>query len=146
EIHCELCAVYDQNAVSEGTVRQWRKMFKGGQTNAHDEERSNDLVDQKFTISELSCEFPQISRTFLYEIITVKLGYHKFCARRVPKMRSKQWIYTYTHSPNKSGKFKETMSDRWPRTFFWARKGGLMVEFMQQRDHKNARGVMWGPM
>jgi hypothetical protein len=26
EIHCELCAVYDQNVMSEGTVRQWCKM------------------------------------------------------------------------------------------------------------------------
>jgi hypothetical protein len=41
---------------------------------------------QSFTISELSCGFPQISRTFPYEIITVWLGYHKFCARWVPKM------------------------------------------------------------
>jgi hypothetical protein len=53
---------------------------------------SNDLVqsvDQKicerwrFTISEPSCEFPH---TVLYEIITVGLGYDKFCARWVPKM------------------------------------------------------------
>jgi hypothetical protein len=51
---------------------------------------SDDLVrsvDQKicerrrFTISEFSCEFPQISYTLLYETITVRLGCHKFCAR-----------------------------------------------------------------
>jgi hypothetical protein len=57
---------------------------------------SDDLVqsfDQKicerrhFIISELSCEFsPQMSCTLLYEIITVRLGYHKFGARWVPKM------------------------------------------------------------
>jgi hypothetical protein len=56
---------------------------------------SDDLVqnvDQKicekecFTISELSCEFPEISYTVLYEIITVRLGYYKFCIRWVPKM------------------------------------------------------------
>jgi hypothetical protein len=35
---------------------------------------------------DLSCEFPQMSITILYEIITVGLGYHKFCARLVPKM------------------------------------------------------------
>jgi hypothetical protein len=34
-----------------------------------------------FTISELSREFPQISRTVLYEIMTVRLGYNKFCPR-----------------------------------------------------------------
>jgi hypothetical protein len=77
-------------------------MFKDGRTNVHDEERSgrpcvvsDDLiqsVDQKIcerrrlTISELSCEYPQISPTLLYEIITVRLGYHKFRARWVPKM------------------------------------------------------------
>jgi hypothetical protein len=39
-----------------------------------------------FTISELLCKFPQISHTVLYDIITVWLGYHRFCARWVPKM------------------------------------------------------------
>jgi hypothetical protein len=29
-----------------------------------------------FTISQISCEFPKVSRTVLYEIITVRLGYH----------------------------------------------------------------------
>jgi hypothetical protein len=102
EIHCELCTVYCQNVMSEGTVRQWCRMFKDGLRNVHNEEGSDwpsvlcdDLVqsvDQKicerqcFTIAELSCEFPQISRTVLYKIITVRLGYCKFYARLVPKM------------------------------------------------------------
>jgi hypothetical protein len=49
-------------------------------------------VDQKicerwhFTTSELLYEFPQISYILLYDIIIVRLGYHKFCARWVPKM------------------------------------------------------------
>jgi hypothetical protein len=56
---------------------------------------SDDLVqsvDQKicerrsFMISELSCEFPQISCILLYEIITVRLGHHKFCTRWVLKI------------------------------------------------------------
>jgi hypothetical protein len=88
--------------MGEGTVRQWCRMFKDGQTNVHDEERSGrpyvlsgnvlqSVVQEMckrrhFTISELSCEFPQISGTLLYKIITVKLGYRKFCARRIPKM------------------------------------------------------------
>jgi transposase len=40
EIHRELCAVYGQNIMSEGTVKQWCRMFKDGPTNVHDEERS----------------------------------------------------------------------------------------------------------
>jgi hypothetical protein len=71
-------------------------MFKDGRRNVHNEEWSgrpsvvsDDLVQsvdqkicerQRFAISELSCEFPHISRTVLYEIMTDKLGYHKFCA------------------------------------------------------------------
>jgi oligoribonuclease (3'-5' exoribonuclease) len=56
---------------------------------------SDDLVqsvDQKicerrrFTISELSYEFPQILSAVLYEIITVRPGYRKICARWVPKI------------------------------------------------------------
>jgi hypothetical protein len=77
-------------------------MFKDRQANAHDEEQSgqpsavsDDLVQsveqkicerQHFTILELLCEFLQISCTLLQEIITVRLGSHKFCTRWVPKM------------------------------------------------------------
>jgi hypothetical protein len=49
-------------------------------------------VDQRicerwqFTISEVSFEFPQISRTVPYKIIKVRLGYHMFCAGWIPKM------------------------------------------------------------
>jgi hypothetical protein len=50
---------------------------------------------RRFAISELLCEFPQISRTLLYEIITVGLFYHKFRARWVPK------ILTYGHKTQK---------------------------------------------
>jgi hypothetical protein len=39
-----------------------------------------------FTISEISCEFPQISCTVFYKIITIWLDYHKFCARWFSKM------------------------------------------------------------
>jgi hypothetical protein len=39
----------------------------------------------RFTISELSYGFPRISRNLLYETVAFSLGYHKFCARWVPK-------------------------------------------------------------
>jgi hypothetical protein len=42
EIRCEICAVCGQNTsiMSEGTVRQWCRMFTDGRTNVHDQERS----------------------------------------------------------------------------------------------------------
>jgi hypothetical protein len=33
EIHHELCIVYGQNVMTEGTRRQWCRMFKDGQAN-----------------------------------------------------------------------------------------------------------------
>jgi hypothetical protein len=39
EIHRESCvAVYGQEVLIEGTVRQWCRMFEDGRTNVHDEE------------------------------------------------------------------------------------------------------------
>jgi hypothetical protein len=41
EIHSKIWALYGQRRTSEGTVRQWCRMFKDGQTNVHDEEQSS---------------------------------------------------------------------------------------------------------
>jgi hypothetical protein len=38
ETHCELCTVYSQNAMGEGTVGQLCRMFKDGRTDVDDEE------------------------------------------------------------------------------------------------------------
>ncbi|GBM73958.1 hypothetical protein AVEN_29620-1 [Araneus ventricosus] len=100
DIHRELCAVY--GVMSEGVVRQWVRFFKDRRTNIHDESQSGrpsvvnaDLIkeiDEKirllrnFTIFQLSEHLPNLSRTVLYETVTGKLGYRKFCARWVPKM------------------------------------------------------------
>jgi hypothetical protein len=49
-------------------------------------------VDQKIcerwrlTISGPLCEFPNISCTVLYKIITFKLRYYKFCIKWIPRM------------------------------------------------------------
>jgi len=42
--------------------------------------------NRRFTISELSLEFPQVSRSVIYDIVSEKLGYKNLCARWVPKM------------------------------------------------------------
>jgi hypothetical protein len=71
-------------------------MLKDGRTNIHDEEQSGwlsvvsgHLAQSEIwliTISELLCECPQISHTVLYEIIMVRLFYHKLYARWVLKV------------------------------------------------------------
>jgi transposase len=81
--------VYGDNAMSDGMVSKWVRMFSGGRENVHDEARSgrpslvnDDLMrkvnervrdDRRFTIPDLSLLFSQISRTLLYDI---------FCGQR----------------------------------------------------------------
>jgi len=86
EIHHQICQVYGDNAMSDGMVRKWVRMFNEGRQNVHDEARSgrpslvnDDLVrkvnervrdDRRFTISDLSLHFPQISSTLHYDIVS----------------------------------------------------------------------------
>ena len=69
EIHHQICQVCGDNAMSDGMVRKWVRMFNEGRKNVHDEARSgrpslvnDDLVrkvnervrdDRRFTISDL---------------------------------------------------------------------------------------------
>jgi len=77
--------VYGDNSISDGMVRKWVRMFNEGRENVHDEARSgrpflvNDLVrkanervrdDRRFTISDLSVHFPQISINLLYDTVS----------------------------------------------------------------------------
>jgi len=86
EIHHQICQVYGENAMSDGMVRKWVRMFNEGRENVHDEAQSGrpslvnyDLVrnvnervrdDRRFTISDLSLHFPQISRTLFYDTVS----------------------------------------------------------------------------
>jgi len=86
EIHHQICQVYGDNAMSDGVVRKWVRMFNEGRENLHDEARSgrpslvnDDFVrkvhervrdDRRFTVSDLSLHFPQISRNLLCDIVS----------------------------------------------------------------------------
>jgi len=86
QIHHQICHVYDDNAMNDGMVRKWVRMFNEVRENVYDEVRSGrsslvngDLVrkvnervsdNRCFTISDLSLHFPQISRTLLYDIVS----------------------------------------------------------------------------
>jgi len=86
EIHHQIYQVYGDNAMSDGMVRKWVRMFNEGRENLHDEARSgrpsvvnDDLVrkvnervrdDRRFTISDLSLHVPHISRTLLYNNVS----------------------------------------------------------------------------
>jgi transposase len=43
EIYRQVCEVYGENAMSDGMVRRWCRMFSEGRTNVHDDDRSGRL-------------------------------------------------------------------------------------------------------
>jgi hypothetical protein len=40
EIYRQVCEVYGENAVSDGIVRRWCRVFSEGRTNVHDDDRT----------------------------------------------------------------------------------------------------------
>ena len=86
EIHRRLVAVYGENVMNAASVRKWCTMFRNGRTDIHDAERSGrpsvitDALKQKvnriirenrhFTISEVYQQYPEVSRTVVYETVT----------------------------------------------------------------------------
>ena len=101
EIHCQLCDVNEEHAMSSSMVWRWVRLFNEGRENVHDDPRggrpsvvNKDLaraVEQnKRFISSLSLHFPQISRSRPHEIVSDKLEFRKLCARWVPKMLTEE--------------------------------------------------------
>ncbi|GBN09142.1 hypothetical protein AVEN_170719-1 [Araneus ventricosus] len=102
EIYRQLVEIYDEKVMTGGMIRKWVRQFNDGRTNVLDEARSgrpsvvndglvakvNEKIreNRRFTIRMLFDEFPQISKTVLYEIVTNRLNYRKLCSRWVPKM------------------------------------------------------------
>jgi len=109
EIHCQLCDVYGEHAMSSSMVWRWLQLFNEGCENVHDDTWSSppsvlneDLVgtveekireNRRFTIMSHSLHFPQISRSILHKILFDKLKFQKLCACWVPKM-----LYKNTNS------------------------------------------------
>jgi transposase len=100
KVHHQLCRVYGDNVMSNSCVREWCRKFRDGRTDVHDEggqEQHSTVTEElvqkveqclrgkRFTISELSEEFPQTVRTTFYQTVRDRLSYHTFCARWVPK-------------------------------------------------------------
>lgn len=93
EIHHQITEVYSKNVMRVNKVQKWCQEFTNGHTNIHDEDCTawpslitDELVqcackkvceNRRFTVNELSNNFPEISLTVLYETLTEKLHYTK---------------------------------------------------------------------
>jgi hypothetical protein len=132
--------VYGDNAMSDGMVRKWVRIFNEVRENLHDEARSgrpflvnDDLVrklnervrdDRRFTISDLSLHFPQISRTLLHDIVSSHLGrrrahsmrllYKNLCPASISasKMAANMWKNSLKNVESDNNKIlRETLLD-----------------------------------
>ena len=106
EIHCQLCDVYGEHAMSNSMVCGWVRLFSEECENVHDDPLSGWLIvvsedfvhaveekireNRQFTITSLSLHLPQISRSLLHEILTDKLKFRKLCAHWVPKLLTEE--------------------------------------------------------
>jgi hypothetical protein len=79
----EYSKIAEQMCTIKNAVIGWPSVVSDDLAESFDQEICE---RQRFTISELSCEFTQISDIALDEIITVRLGDHRFCAGWVLKI------------------------------------------------------------
>jgi len=101
EIHRRLSTQYGDSAVPHRSVYEWIEKFKSGRTNVTHEEgagrpststidektqqaREMVLANRRVAIYEVACSL-QISHGSAYQIIHDELGFHKLCARWVPR-------------------------------------------------------------
>jgi hypothetical protein len=105
-IHCQLCEVYDEHAISDSMIWRWARHFIEGCANVHDDLQSSqpfvvneDLVraveekiqeNRRFTTSSLSLHFLQISRSLLHGILSDKLHFQKLYSCWVLKMLTEE--------------------------------------------------------
>jgi len=101
EIHRRLSTQYGDSAVQRRNVYEWIEKFTSGRTNVTHEEgagrpltsttdekiqQAREMVraNRRVAIDEVACSL-QISNGSAYQIIHNELGFHKVCARCVPR-------------------------------------------------------------
>lgn len=100
DIHQEMRKVYGPIATSDSKLHKWMRAVKDGLKNVHYELRSgrpsvstqDDCTavgekiceDQRFTISTLTLEFPNLGRTILYKIVSENLHLEFCCCKTMP--------------------------------------------------------------
>ncbi|GFV87717.1 uncharacterized protein TNCV_780011 [Trichonephila clavipes] len=98
-IHRQITEIYGIEAMSDSKIRKRVRKFKDERTNVHVGERSgrpsvitNDLMqavetkiseNRRFTITTLSLEFLDVSRSVVTKIMTEDLNFKKLCSRWV---------------------------------------------------------------
>lgn len=71
--------------MSESSVKKWCIQFKNGRIHFHGKETCVSLsIETEDLVTKGICLcFPQVSWALLVEIVSLKLGYIKYCAKNV---------------------------------------------------------------
>jgi len=113
EIHRRLSTQYRDSALPCRSVYEWIEKFKSGRTNVTHEEgaecpttsttdvkiqQAREMVPENWrvAINEVACSL-QISHGSAYQIIHDELGFHKICARWVPRKLTAEHKHMPTH-------------------------------------------------
>ena len=100
EIHCQLCESYRPTAMNEGKVMSQFKEGRSKMLLVYREMvacsvRIDDLVERanvkvrenvRFTINNISLQYPEVSRATLLKIMIEILNYRNMCAQWMSKM------------------------------------------------------------
>ncbi|XP_075210291.1 histone-lysine N-methyltransferase SETMAR-like [Lycorma delicatula] len=101
DIHRQMTEVYGDKCMSVQHVRKWCREFSTGRKEVHDEEQSGRpsvleaviemvkreaLQNRRITARELLAGIPGSSYGTVKRALTKILGYHKCCARWVPRL------------------------------------------------------------
>ncbi|GFT35854.1 HTH_48 domain-containing protein [Trichonephila clavipes] len=141
--------------MSKQMVRRWCRQFSEGRQSVHDEERSGrpslinvDLVElvrqhvvenRRFTFTELSSQFPMVSRSLLHEIVTK----HPPAVQKIVCQDRVTGDETWTLPRKPSSRHCiGGIVDLWSGqkvmcTLFWDKKGILFIDFLPCGETKS---------
>ncbi|GBO11279.1 hypothetical protein AVEN_16603-1 [Araneus ventricosus] len=113
----------------ESKVRKWLRDFQAGRNNVHDDSRSSrssvitdDMVasveakileNRRFAISTLSNDFPEVSRSMLYKIVSEKSNFKKLCSCWVPKLLTEDHSGSVRPNPEKATQIDSKQKTRY---------------------------------
>ncbi|GBN66300.1 hypothetical protein AVEN_169592-1 [Araneus ventricosus] len=105
DIHRQIVSVYG-NIMNRQNVTKLCRPFSEGRTDVHEKHstgrpsvisdallrKTEEVIqaNRRLTLRELHKIIPEVPMTTLHERVTVTLGYHKLCARWVPRMLTEE--------------------------------------------------------
>lgn len=88
DVDRRFCETYEKRAISDSIARRYVRNLNDGREDAHDDQRSGGKEvrgNRRFATSSFFIRFSQISRSWLHEIVSHRLGFRKLYSQRDTK-------------------------------------------------------------